>query len=116
MANSELKRLTVRVELADGTILDDLKVRNPALVAFDFERKAKKWPPADEAPMLWQTFIAWRQAKNDGLYAGDFPTWRDTDCLEVDQLSADAVDPTTSTTDSDSSSDSQSSRPGDSTT
>lgn len=91
---SNVKRLVVNVEMEDGTTHEDLRIKNPALCAFDFERVKKKWPDAREAPILWQTFIAWRQLVNDGLYAGDFPTFRDKDCAEVSQVQEEDVDPT----------------------
>ncbi len=91
---STVSRLIVDVELDDGTVHSDLRIKNPALVAYDLERAAKKWPDAREAPLLWQTFIAWRQLKNDGLYAGDFRDFRDSDCVEVTQVEVEEVDPT----------------------
>lgn len=93
---SEVQRMLVNVEMADGIVHEKLRIRNPALVAFDFERTAKGWPDAAAAPMLWQTFVTWRQLKNDGRYLEDFPTFRDKDCAEVDVVKAEKVDPTKS--------------------
>ena len=47
---SEVKRLIVNVEMEDGTVHEDLRIKNPALCAFDIERASKKWPSAQEAP------------------------------------------------------------------
>lgn len=95
---SSVKRLVVSVEMADGTMHEELRVRNPALCAYDMERNRLKWPDAREAPMLWQTFVTWRQLVNDGLYAGDFKTFRDVDCSDLEQVKehegGEDVDPT----------------------
>lgn len=91
---SEVQRLVVTVEMEDGTIHEDLRVKNPALCAFDIERAAKKWPTAQEGPLLWQTFVAWRQLVNDDLYRGTFKDFRDHDCADVSQADQETVDPT----------------------
>lgn len=80
-----VQRVIVDVELEDGRTFKGLRVKNPALVAYDLERTSKKWPDARDAPMLWRTFIAWRQLVNDGEYTGDFKAFRDRDCAEIDQ-------------------------------
>lgn len=93
-----VQRLILTVELVDGTTYPDLRICNPAMVAFDLERASKKWPDAREAPMLWRTFIAWRQLVNQGDYTADFKTFREADCLDIDQnddgTDHEEVDPT----------------------
>lgn len=102
-----LKRIVLHVVMADGTEHNPLTVTNPALVAFDFERARLDWPGPADAPMLWQTFLAWAQL----VAAGDYPrhvdgstkqttfqAFRERDCLHVEQLKgheAENADPTT---------------------
>ena len=95
-----VSRLVVDVELDDGTLHEGLRIKNPALVAYDLERAAKKWPDAKEAPLLWQTFITWRQLRNDDLYGGDFKAFREVDCVDVTQVEEEEVDPTSPATES----------------
>lgn len=96
---SQVRRIVLDVELDDGRTFPGLRVRNPALVAYDLERVSKKWESPSEVPMFWRTFIAWRQLVNQGDYTGDFKTFRETDCVEIDQTEGheegEEVDPTT---------------------
>lgn len=92
-----VQRIIVNVELADGRTFEGLRIKNPALVAYDLERVSKKWESPSEVPMFWRTFIAWRQLVNQGDYTGDFKAFREVDCEEIDQVEGEdteEVDPT----------------------
>lgn len=91
-----VQRIVLNVEMEDGTQFADLRIKNPALVAYDLERTSKKWQAAQEVPMFWRTFIAWRQLVNQGDYAGTFAEFRDKDCADIDQVKneEEEVDPT----------------------
>jgi hypothetical protein len=93
-----------RVTLADGRELI-AEVRNPDMIAWDFETKAKKWGGAQESPILWLTFVSWHALCRAGEYpkfesdgkTSTFKKFREEDCLTVDEIddgNDDAGDPT----------------------
>jgi hypothetical protein len=49
----------VHVVMADGALLE-ATCANSDLVAFDITRPLRKWPAMQDAPVLYQTFIAWK--------------------------------------------------------
>lgn len=67
---------------------------NPDLVRWDMTRGKHKWPPMDEAPMLWATFVAWAAAKRLDLYSGTWEEWSGKDALSVEFEDGEDVDPT----------------------
>jgi hypothetical protein len=83
-----MQRIILYVELADGGTFDALTINNRAMVDYDFERAAKKWPPATEAPILWLTFLAYRQLIHAGIVNPDvtFKAFREDLCTFVDKL------------------------------
>jgi len=77
--------------------MDDLEVQtiNPDLVLWDRTRYRHKWPPINEAPMLWMTFITWAGARRLGAIPEDYTYERwETDVIEVEVLNADTDDET----------------------
>jgi hypothetical protein len=90
-----LKDLHVYVTMADDTE-HTVQIRNPELCRWDLVRADKGWPSMEDAPVLWQTFVAWAAMKRAGIYAGEFQAFREVDCMGVedpDEPGAD-VDPT----------------------
>jgi hypothetical protein len=92
-----------RVVMGDDTV-HEAQAINADLVAYDMTRSRHKWPDAQEAPMLWQTFVSWRALRRLHLIPDEltWETYRDT-TQEIaplgvngaqDDLEADAVGPT----------------------
>ena len=73
MADVKLSSPHLRVVLGDDSILT-VQCTNADLVRFDMTRARQKWPPAQDAPMLWLTFIAWAALKRTAGIA-DSVTW-----------------------------------------
>lgn len=86
-----MKRIHLDIQMDDGTALLGVPVHNRALVAYDFERARCGWPTPQDAPMLWQTYLAWSHMCQEGLYsptvppgsASSFAMFRDVDCVAV---------------------------------
>jgi hypothetical protein len=57
-----MERQRLRVELNDGTE-HEITIGNPSMVAYDRTRLKRGWPGADEAPIVWATFLAWHHMK-----------------------------------------------------
>ena len=96
----DLSAPLVRVVLADGGTYE-VQCANPDLVRFDMTRGRMHWPAAQEAPMLWLTFIAWAASKREGLVYDDM-TWEqfsETQCVSIEALNVDtsAVGPASPT-------------------
>lgn len=87
--------MRLHIELSDGATFEST-ISNRAMVDYDFERVAKKWPPATEAPMVWLTFLAYRQLTHDGILPVDctFKSFREDLCEYVEKHSDDDADPT----------------------
>jgi hypothetical protein len=58
VADVQLTSPRLRVVLGDDSVVE-VQCTNADLVRFDMTRARQKWPAATDAPMLWQTFIAW---------------------------------------------------------
>lgn len=87
----------IRVIMADGTC-HNIQALNVDMVAWDRERgKHRDWPPAQDAPFLWATYLAWHVMRRDGVFTGTLPAF-ETDALQVEVLADDeeesTVDPT----------------------
>lgn len=54
------------VTMADGGQFD-VTATNADLVAYDLSRVPRKWPLPNDAPMLYQTFIAWKACTREAL-------------------------------------------------
>ena len=96
-----MDRITLTVTMADGTVHDKLAINNHALVSYDFTANKNRWPSAQDAPFLWFTFLAWQQLVDDGHYPATdeknrttFTAFQTTDCIDVDRLDQERVDPT----------------------
>ena len=69
--------------------LPDLEVQttNADMVLWDLTRPKQRppWPKADEAPILWATFIAWAAARRTGAIEASYTwdIWR-VEVLEVE--------------------------------
>lgn len=88
----------IRVIMTDGT-RHDIQALNVDMVAWDRERgRHRDWPPAQDAPFLWATYLAWHTLARLGRFAGSLPAF-ETDAQQVELLAddedgADEVDPT----------------------
>jgi hypothetical protein len=56
----------VHVTMSDGGQYDTV-TSNADMVAFDLTRGPRKWPLPAEAPMLYQTFLAWKALTRESL-------------------------------------------------
>jgi hypothetical protein len=94
MGDIRLNTPLCRVVRAD---YDDMEVQtiNPDMVLWDRTRYRHKWPPVQDAPMLWMTFISWAGARRLGLIPLDFTyeTW-EADVIEIEILNAGEDDET----------------------
>lgn len=95
----ELSSPRVRVVMSDGSTMD-VQCLNPDLLRYDMTRSKHGWATAQQAPMLWLTFIAWAALRREKLLPDDigwelFSTER---CISVQPLDEDGapqtVDPT----------------------
>lgn len=87
-----LSRHTFRVELADGSV-HEVTSSNADQIAWEETRARRKWPQVTEgAVVLWWTFLAWRAASRAGVTSVDFSTWKEKECVDVDNLTADEND------------------------
>lgn len=65
----------VLVVMADGTE-HDVQTESPDMVLFDLERARRKWPPIQEAPFLWLSYLAFSKLKRSGVEVGrSFEEW-----------------------------------------
>jgi len=60
------------VTMADGGQYD-VTATNGDLIAYDLTRGARKWPLPSDAPMLYQTFIAWKACTREALVDPKMP-------------------------------------------
>ena len=67
---------------------------NRDYVAWDMVAPQKRWPKMADAPILAGTYLAWHALKRHGLYDGDFDAFRMNDCVSVEQVASEDVDPT----------------------
>ena len=97
----KLTRTLATIELADGTVHQDIRITNPDLLRYRETAQKHSWPAlvvkndVGTVPHLdyEQTFTAWAALKRLGLYAGDWTTFKDTDCVQV-ATETETVDPT----------------------
>lgn len=82
--SAKLLQQEVTVHLAGREDPLVVTTSNPDLVRWDMTRGKHKWPPMDEAPMLWATFVAWAAAKRTEQYAGTWEDWSLKDALSVE--------------------------------
>lgn len=91
------KRLTqhvLEVILKDAPEPVRVTTSNPDLVAWDMTRTKHGWPQADEAPMLWMTFLAWRALKRTGQTTSRWEDFHADLCLDIGMVKETEPDPT----------------------
>lgn len=90
---SALSRKTIKVELADGTAFE-VRTVNADQLAYEDTRAIRKWPLiTDGGIQRWHTFLAWKAATRQGLYAGKYEQFVE-DAVDVDAAEDEPVDPT----------------------
>lgn len=80
----------LRGALADGTTFD-VQTANPDLIRYERTAAKHKWPPFDQQPVTWLTFLAWAALKREAQLPPDV-TWErfaDELCLTVESLDDD---------------------------
>lgn len=87
-------RQRIRVELDGQAEPVEVEADNRDYVAWDMVAPQRKWPKMADAPILAGSYLAWHALKRNGLYAGDFDTFRMNDCVSVELLESQPVDPT----------------------
>lgn len=85
-----LAKLRLQIELETGEI-HSVIVSNASMVAWDRTRSKRDWPTQEDAPILWQTFLAWHQLTAAGIYTGTFDEFTDRDCVAVGMTDRDGV-------------------------
>jgi hypothetical protein len=106
----KFKRVVVAVEyLVDGQerTVDELRITNRASVAYEFAAKKAGWGIGEDTPpMLWMTFVSWYELVDRGDYPAEAPNtkgggvvstfqrFRERDCLGVERVKTEPVDPT----------------------
>lgn len=93
----KLSNPRVHVVMMDGAEWD-AQTYNPDLLAYERTATKHKWPPANESPVQWMTFVAWKAGLREGHLAPGV-TWEAFSadlCAEVTNpdARAGAVDPT----------------------
>lgn len=84
------------VELADGTVLEDVRVLNADMIRFDMTRARHKWPSGTEAPILMLTFWVWAALTREGRTTDTWELFSEQSCVSVVKTNGDDVaDPTT---------------------
>jgi hypothetical protein len=97
----KLTRTLATIELADGTIHQDIRITNPDLLRYRETAQKHSWPALEvkndvgKVPHLdyEQTFTAWAALRRLNLYGGTWETFKDTDCVQV-ATETEEVDPT----------------------
>lgn len=92
MTLRRMNRLRVLLELADSEDLAEVTVQpdNRDMVRWDRARAAKGWPALSDAPLLFQTFLAWAAIRRLGsdIHTGDYESF-ETRCVEITAVDAD---------------------------
>jgi len=73
----------------------EIQTINPDMVLWDRTRYKHKWPPVQDAPMLWTTFITWAGARRLGMIPADYTyeTW-ESEVIAIEILNAGEDDET----------------------
>lgn len=85
MTTTRLSAPRIRVVLDDpqhGAIEVVVQADNRDLVRWDITRRTKNWPEFQEAPFLWQTFLAWSVLQREGQTSLKLDAFLDT-CAEA---------------------------------
>jgi len=94
----KLSAPVVRVILQSDLDGDEIAARtlqttNPDMILWERTRAKHKWPPFDEAPITWLTFLAWAAARRTKVIPPSV-TWEQwqADCLDVSSPDEEADD------------------------
>lgn len=87
---------TFVVEMDDGTVFDDVVVRNADMIRWDRTRAKHKWPSGTDAPILMLTFWVWASLSREGRTTDTWERFSEETCLSVTKQDGtdDVVDPT----------------------
>lgn len=89
----------IRVVMDDGAV-HEVQIWNKDMLAWDRTRTRRKWPAAEDAPIIWQTFLAWTGLTREGQIPSMTLDEFETHALQVRTLKVDdddeesGVDPT----------------------
>ena len=89
---STQQRIQVTLDGQAGVL--EVTADNRDYVGWDILAPQRKWPKMGDAPILAGTYLAWHALKRTGQYAQDFDTFRMNDCVSVELLESEPVDPT----------------------
>lgn len=95
---NQIRKTIVDYELADGTIVVGERITNRSMVQWDLTRTKRKFPPVEDAPMLWLNFVTWHHlAEVTKVVDCKWDDWIDGYCVDVqyhkaDEKSADVDD------------------------
>lgn len=94
-----MQKITVSVEMADGTVHENLRVVLKDQIRFGDVRAKHNWPSMEEDPMRFGAFLAYAAMTRLGLYPPErgFDEWVD-DVAWVDADMGAELDPTQPTT------------------
>lgn len=87
-------RLTVTVEMVDGTVHEDVKpILADQTKYSQIRMKHKGWPSPQDDPMLYAAVQSWACLKRTGAYEGSWDQFQN-DCAALNIEGADELDPT----------------------
>lgn len=73
----------------DAPEILEVQTLNPDLIAYDRTRlrQSPHWPPAQDNPWQWLTFLAWHASRRQGLIPGDltYESW-EASTLQVENV------------------------------
>lgn len=81
--------LFVTVTLKDRPEPVEVEITNPDRIRWDLTANKHKWPKFSDAPFMGMTFLAWSAMKRNGHYSDSWESFRDTDCINVEDTSPD---------------------------
>jgi len=89
-----MKRLNVRAEMNDGTVLETrTALKDYVLFETTSKRQKPPWGSISENPSLWEAFVSWAALRRTGQYQGGFESFQN-DVDLVDATPQAEVDPT----------------------
>ncbi len=83
----------LRVTLDDGAVLE-VQTTNQDLVRWERTQAKHRWPKATDAPLTWQTFLAWSALRREQQIPAEL-TWEafaDDRCVGVEHVGSDDDD------------------------
>ena len=89
-----MKRLNVRAEMNDGTVLEaKTSLKDYVLFETTSRRQKPPWGSISENPSLWEAFVSWAALRRTGQYSGGFESFQN-DVDLVDATQDEPVEPT----------------------